>query len=52
MLIKIRSDRHWTQYDLADELQTSRGSICNWERGKVQPPVYLMSKIRALAGLK
>lgn len=59
MLIKIRSEQHWTQAELGYYLgrdfgvgAIARSCISDWERGFVQPPLYLMSRIRTMAGLK
>lgn len=58
LLVKIRHDHHWTQGELGYELgrdfgvgAIARQSISNWERGTVRPPLYLVGKIEALAGI-
>ena len=47
----LRSDRKWSQQDLADRLEVSRQSVNAIETGKYDPSLPLAFRIAELFGL-
>lgn len=47
----LRSDRQWSQQDLADRLEVSRQSVNAIETGKYDPSLPLAFRIAELFGL-
>ena len=47
----LRTDRGWTQADLAERLEVSRNSVNAIENGKYDPSLPLAFKISDLFGL-
>lgn len=47
----LRTDRGWTQADLAERLEVSRNSVNAIENGKYDPSLPLAFKISNLFGL-
>jgi putative transcriptional regulator len=43
---ELRTERGWTQLELANHLGVTPSSVYNWERGKFEPR---LSQVRALA---
>ncbi len=48
---ELRSDRGWTQADLAERLEVSRNSVNAIENGKYDPSLPLAFRIAELFGL-
>lgn len=48
---ELRSDRGWTQADLAEHLEVSRNSVNAIENGKYDPSLPLAFRISELFGL-
>jgi putative transcriptional regulator len=48
MLLAIRTQRHWTQQDLAMQLGVSVSTIAAWESGRREPHVVWLRTLRVL----
>ena len=51
VLKELRTERGWSQSDLAERLDVSRQTINSLERGKYDPSLPLAFKIAAVFGL-
>lgn len=49
MLRAVRVKHHWSQAEMARQLNVSRRTIQHWECGR-EPPTYLMAALRELLG--
>jgi len=49
-LEKLRSDRGWTQQELADRVDVSRQTIISLESGRYNPSILLAWKLARLFG--
>ena len=50
-LDKLRTNRKWTQQDLADHLDVSRQTIISLEQGRYNPSLLLAFRISQVFGL-
>ena len=49
-LEKLRSERGWTQQELADQVEVSRQTIISLENGKYNPSILLAFRLARLFG--
>ena len=42
---ELRIEHNLTQKQLADKLQTTNSSVCDWEKGRSQPDLQTLAKI-------
>ena len=47
-LKELRKNRNYSQLQLADLLQTTNSSICDWERGRSQPDLQTLAMLACL----
>lgn len=45
---ELRIENGITQKELADKLQTTNSSVCDWERGRSQPDLKTLTEIAKL----
>ncbi|WP_445613148.1 helix-turn-helix domain-containing protein [Geobacillus sp. YF-1] len=50
-LKQLRKQRHWTQEQLAEQLNVSRSQISKWENGSLLPDVQSLEKLCRLFGV-
>ena len=50
-LIKLRTEKGWTQHELADRLNVSRSLVSMWELGTRMPDYLTVEKIAGLFGV-
>ncbi len=44
-ITKLREDRHWTEYQLAERSGLTQSTISSWYRKNMQPTIPSLSKI-------
>ncbi len=47
-LRRLRTERGWTQEQLAEQLHVTRQAVSNWETGKTQPDIDTLTAVAAL----
>ncbi|MCI9083686.1 MAG: helix-turn-helix transcriptional regulator [Lachnospiraceae bacterium] len=47
-LKECRTERQWSQQELAEQLHVTRQAVSNWERDKTLPDVYMIKEIAAV----
>ena len=41
-IVRLRTNKNWSQSDLAEALEVSRQSVSKWELGKVYPGIDIL----------
>ncbi len=50
-VVRLRKERKLTQKEMAEALALSRQTVSNWEKGKIEPNIGVLSKIAAYFGV-
>ncbi len=50
-VVRLRKERKLTQKEMAEALELSRQTVSNWEKGKIEPNIGVLSKIAAYFGV-
>lgn len=45
---ELRVEHHLTQKELAEKLNTSNSSVCDWEQGRSQPDLQTLANMAQL----
>ena len=45
---ELRLEHHFTQKELAEKLNTSNSSVCDWEKGRSQPDLQTLANMAQL----
>lgn len=45
---ELRIESGFTQKQLAEKLNTTNSAVCDWERGRSQPDLQMLTKIASL----
>ena len=51
-IVKLRTEKGWTQQELADRLTVSRSLVSMWELGIREPDLLSVEKMAELFGVK
>ena len=49
---ELREENNLTQKELAIKLNTTNSTVCDWEKGRSQPDLEMLTKIAALFEVK
>ena len=47
-LKELRTEHEFTQKTLAEKLNTTNSAVCDWEKGRTQPDLQMLTKIANL----
>nr|MBR6778425.1 helix-turn-helix transcriptional regulator [Clostridia bacterium] len=47
-LKELRTEQGLTQKQLAEKLNTTNSAVCDWEKGRSQPDLQMLTKIATL----
>lgn len=50
-VVRLRKERKLTQKEMAEALELSRQTVSNWEKGKIEPNIGVLSKIAEYFGV-
>ena len=45
---ELRIENHFTQKQLAERLNTTNSAVCDWEKGRTEPDLQMLTDIAAL----
>ena len=48
---ELRIENHFTQKQLAERLNTTNSAVCDWEKGRTEPDLQMLTDIAALFGV-
>jgi len=48
---ELRIEHHFTQKQLAERLNTTNSAVCDWEKGRTEPDLQMLTDIAALFGV-
>lgn len=48
---ELRLENGYTQKELAEKLKTTNSAICDWEKGRSQPDLQMLSEIADVFGV-
>ena len=48
---ELRIENNFTQKQLAQKLQTTNSAVCDWEKGRTQPDLQMLTNIALLFGV-
>lgn len=48
---ELRIENHFTQKQLAERLNTTNSAVCDWEKGRTEPNLQMLTDIAALFGV-
>lgn len=48
---ELRIENNFTQKQLAERLNTTNSAVCDWEKGRTEPDLQMLTDIAALFGV-